>query len=440
MDFARGCEEKTVNAELIYNPVAPGLSTASQPENKSKAGPTSLLADELLVAFHPLVKLPLAHWAKTILEVLDEIKLDQKHTYSTSRSRAVCLNQAALVVFHFGQTERAFTLCQAQLDWISRLLKTPESSGLASLSTEPWVNFGRLERLIGKPQEALQRFNYLLDGAARADLTLGPVSLTSHWEASLRLKPNLCDQIYYTCKLEIIKTYLHLKDYEAVLSFVEQENELGSPPALREIYLEARIVAQARLGHLEKALELARKGSFAPNVNPGLDYNNGSFGLHRLIFHFRQVELLALLGNRPAATGLATALAGVVQTFQYQGNHALLQATITLRLVKLLQLLNLATLALTLSRQGFVAAVALGDEPLQFEFLKSILASPLAKLERENWMNRLRELARACCYQIVRRKLPELLPEAAGLPDEAHYQDCQARLDGLYSRLIAAAD
>lgn len=403
------------------------------------------ISNELLTAFHPLVKLPLPLWIKSILHNLPVLNLNDEYTISGYDLISVSFNQAALIEYYFGRTENAYKLCYSHLAWLAYWIKSAGKLELISHATEPWINIGRLERLEGRYASSLTYFKSLLEGVNKAEITLGPVKFgAEHWQVALKLNPDLVTHINNVCNSEIIKTLLKSKEYNAVLSYIEQERAFqgAGNSFLSEIMLEAKVVALARLNRLDQALNLARVGSFTNSVKPQYDYNQNLFFLHRLIYHLRQVELLAQLDQAMAAIEHAKAVANIARTFQYDGEFGLLKVNITYRLVKLLQYLSQPALAYELAKLAYKASCQIQDEPLQLLFLNWFttlelkLSHPEFTFEQAQWQEQFQKLVQITNYQSIRNGMLNLITKNNhNHTTNILQQYCEADLGELFRKL-----
>lgn len=402
-------------------------------------GPTlnlkNLLSDELLTAFHPLVKLPLLDWVQNLLAQLAALD----HTNPDYGLTSACFNQAALIEFHFGNTERAFELCYAHLEWLAKLISGTGRLELAGQSFDPWLNLGRLERLIGRHEAALQKFELLAKALDQPETRLGPLTLTqSHWEAIKLARLETQSTVTRACLTDTLKTLLKAKKYQATLQFVEGWLASAPSPILQNILIEAKFVALARLGQHAEALELIE----ARNAGSELKtvYISKTADLLNFAFALRQTEALALAGELAAARKLAKGVALIAQFFRYDKESQLFKIALALRTAKLLEALALPELATPVAQNGYAAALAVQDEIWQAEFLKLLLTleEETGKTREESskwkWQQAAEQLALTTCYKGLGAKL--VSDSTLAQNTNSYPIACSVLLDKLYTELI----
>lgn len=392
--------------------------------------PNKILSDEVLTAFHPLVRLPLPRWSQQVLDLLQQ-SMGINPDYGLI---SVCFNQAALLEFNFGRTERAFKLCYAHLEWLAELISRTGRLELAVQAFDPWLNLGRLERLTGKYALSLERFEILSQFSAQNETILGPLTLTTdHWQAIVNDRPDIEAFVRKACLTDILKTLLKSKQYRATLELIEEIEEYNSAQNVYNqnsyrLLLEAKFISLCRLERIEEALELIALYNLNTNLKSGTSNSllNFSFGLH-------QIEILAISNDSQAAQNQAYNLAQQAQLFNYDKEPRLFKIALSLRLAKLLEALGLVELALSVARQGYAANLAMQDELFEAEFLRLLVLLEPDRVEKIGRQQQLEQLGQTTCYSELKKRL---LPEIGLLAVSDTAAECSTILDKLYESLF----
>lgn len=316
---------------------------------------------ELLVALEPLdlpVFVPLRDWASHILGSLARYApqagsetLDA-HSYAGVSG---CFNQAGLIETCFGRMGHAATICELALEWLTKWLPRTGDLSLARLAFQPYINLGRLERITGDTDCALERFAKLrLSTVHRVPFMLGPMRVSrQYWDAMRSAKPAIAGLFVTVSAVESVKTLLKAKRYSAVLEYIADKRGLEDTAA-NDAFTEAAALAWTATGRPDQALAFI-ESRLADEA-----------GANYPIFAFRRIETLASSGEEwvaiEASRHLLAKLAGEVDT---PGPFRL---RVLAQLAGLLAHFD-ADQALAACAIGLRGAIELNDVRLQMKFL-----------------------------------------------------------------------
>lgn len=380
------------------------------------------LSDDLLTAFHPLIKQPLPDWIQSILDYLN-LFLSEKENLNY-KGISVCFKQSALIAFHFGQAENAFKLCYGHLDWLSRVVAQTGRLELAQEGFDSWLNFGRLERLLGHNDKSLQYFEELANSPFQNEVNFASLTLTpAHWEAIKLSWPEYDNFIRHNYMTDTLKTLFKAKSYDKVLELVANEFSRPDSQINPGVLIEAKFVALCKLGQPSEALALAEQEAS----------NKDNPKLRRLIFNLRRAEALAYFEDPVTATKLAGELGLMARLFEYDKEPRLLKSTLSLRVAKLLAGLGQKESALKLAEDGYRAASVLRDEPLQLDYLVTL--SDLTT-ETDQWRETLKQHANLTCYKMWRDRLPNKTEAVT----QTRLEECGELMQTLFNLLMGLAN
>ncbi|HTN84965.1 MAG TPA: hypothetical protein VL242_14805 [Sorangium sp.] len=302
-------------------------------------------------------------WARASIQKLSRIDQTLERPNTTSQGWidiARVMNNAALIDVYRGSHRSARELCELQLRWIERLICSHGPAACGDLAIQPWVNLGRLLRIRGEHERALQHFALLPDTLAGRSIRLGPIDLdTSTWLQLVEANSlwGFLNAVYI---IDSTKTHLASGAFAEAVRFLRHVRTLvrDTPSVLLD---EAELIALASMKRYEEAIA----------VTEGIGWQQDSYV--KLVRVTYRVALLAALGSTEAARRLVAQLSERV----LRGD---LGAPRDQRVVRYLEQLGRVTAHLGLRelterilRLGLRAARHVVDVPLELSFLESLL-------------------------------------------------------------------
>lgn len=317
-------------------------------------------SSDLLAPYFRPVRLPLAIWTETIFE-----RVSQAHPDATGDLYAACdcitsgINEAALVEVYFGRPDHALALCRAALRATASVVTRTNRLAAAQFAFQPYINQGRLDKLQGHWDEALEKFRQLrrfLDGEP---IALGPLQVTpDHREAIARDCPAFGERMRANYLVDTVTTLLRAARGEDLLRFA-QANEATAAPWATTVLQEATVAAWSCLGAPETALQLT--ASILRDLRRA----------DRAVFLCRRAELLLSLGDVRASVRICRGLAA-----EYLKADLPIERTNVRLLVVLARLLiqHRDEFAVPITKLGLQCSEHLNDVLFQQEFLSLIAA------------------------------------------------------------------
>jgi hypothetical protein len=344
------------------------------------------ICNNTLICHHEVIRRPLASWARSILNRIDELNASLQLTddLPLMQQMVSCFNESALIEVHFGRTDRAAVLCASALLWLAIRDMRSQGNYVYRAAFQPHVNLGRLARLRGHWKDSLSKFQTVRAAVNGEPVFLGPVEVPPEGlrqcPSDIELEKTLRN-IYIS---DSIKTFLKARRYKELVEFASSDPEFARDIVQQQCFCEARILGFLGIGMWDCAAELAAS-QLANRTMP-----------HRPVFQFRRAEAFALAGKRDAALHAAKSL--VNSFLRYPGTLGTDLLVLLSSLAKLLVVLASFEGATQLGELGFRAASQLGDVVLQCDFLK-VLAACSQSAEARNQINgRLELLQEECWY------------------------------------------
>lgn len=262
----------------------------------------SKIYDELLHPEDRIVRKNIAGWVDEIIFNLD-CYFESKDLIKNIEQFVVILNLSALIYCLTGQITKAKSLCYGQIDLFVAL--SSKYSNFLKYIIQPWINLGRIDRILGDFNLAQNKFHLL-----KCFLTIKKISIGGHiidtglLASAIQSDPNAQSVIRTCAFVEPIKTDLMAKQYEEIVMEAMLDVVQCDPSLLGYAY-EANIIAQAKLNNISQAIML---------VNTALEKTN-SYLMH--IFLLRKAELL-LNNNENMREEIFRKLLELIKYYQFK--------------------------------------------------------------------------------------------------------------------------
>jgi hypothetical protein len=325
-------------------------------------------------------------------------------------------NNTALIAAHRGEVEVARGICQRQIRWIGRLGRRAGKPGLAAHVVQPWVNLGRLDALEGDWNGALERFAQLTTYRATGWLRLGMVCIDgTGWETVATARREFEAVLENNYVIDSLKALLMNRRYRELITLVDGLGEARRADILRRSR-EGCVVAHARLGEFERAVEIA--------AATAKEFGNWT----RVIFRLRLAEVLASAGDLDAAADVLRPLAAVIVQVSAETKRQLSFLYTIHRLATACAEAGLEHEAAVLGRDVLASARDLDEEVFQIEILRMLatLSTSCSDAERESWHEALDQLEVGTEYRRYRRSEA---PAAKSETVEALYSEIRETLE-----------
>jgi|RhiMethySRZTD1v2_1073278.scaffolds.fasta_scaffold477237_2 tetratricopeptide (TPR) repeat protein len=312
------------------------------------------IPNDFLLLEDRLIRPPLQEWARWIRSGLEEELARKERDFCRVAS---LLNLAALVETSCGNLANGRAICEAELSWLSELVaqgyRRAEISGLAF---QPWINIGRLLRLEGRIDEALQYFAIVMSRPVDLPLFLGPYSITGEdWEQLV--SPEVLGKLWNIYIVDSLKSYFRARQFVSALRFIARLRELpvGSSANL---VLEGEVLSHAGLGDYERAYALAKSSG-----------DQEPLGI--LVFILYEASCSVALNELERGDSLARDLSSFITL----GGLDSLPLPTTLQFLKalgaLFEELGQRVNSAFIYDRGYQLAMDSGDQPFQIYFLRS---------------------------------------------------------------------
>jgi tetratricopeptide (TPR) repeat protein len=323
---------------------------------------SSLSSQELLLESGRTSRPPLRTWARSLLD-----RLESGEASPASWSKvAVCMNNASLIEAFRGNSSGSQGLCELQLRCAENLLRFHDAATHADLVLQPWINLGRLLRIRGQYDRALEHFAVFLDVMQGRAPRLWPLQIDApSWRklATAQSETSVLPLLKAVYIVDSMKVYFSARDVEGAARFLRQARVLldGETHLLLD---EAELITLARLGRYEDALALTERSGWQ---------QDGYSMLVRLTY---RVALLSALGAEDSARPLASRLAERVlaMDWSHPKDQRLLRYLHSLG--NITREVGLEDVAERLWSTGLSASHQFKDVPLQLSFLESLLDLP----------------------------------------------------------------
>src|SRR6266851_8122601 len=201
-----------------------------------------------------LIRPPLQEWAKWIRSGLEEEITREESDFCRVAS---LLNLAALVETSRGNLANGRAICEAEFCWLSRLAgQGYDRAKISGLALQPWINIGRLLRLEGRIDEALQHFALVMKRPIDQPLFLGPYAITSEdWEQFAASE--VLEKLWNIYVVDSLKSYFRVGQFAAAQRFVARLRE-SKVDSSADLVLEGEVISHVGLGAYERAYALAK--------------------------------------------------------------------------------------------------------------------------------------------------------------------------------------
>lgn len=197
---------------------------------------------------------------KNILIWVDEINL-MLENYLTENNLidnvdkfVICLNLASLIFCSTGNIEKARSLCYLQIDLFVTLSKS--NHHYLKYVFQPWINLGRIDRIIGDYDLALSKFEKLtlIDRMYKFIQIGGHIIENKILLEAIESDVNI-QNVIHTCSLtERIKTHLAAKQYKKIIDDLTISRFRNN--SLAGYVYEANIIAETKQNNLYKAQKI----------------------------------------------------------------------------------------------------------------------------------------------------------------------------------------
>jgi hypothetical protein len=277
---------------------------------------------------------------------------------------SACFDQAAAIAAHLDRHADARRIRRAAIAFFTACAARGGGPSMRSLALFHVLGLGRVERALGRIDDALYTFERLAALPLGGSITEGPLSVGPEAIAELSaIAPDLPRALARAALLEALSTVLHAGHFDLALR-VARVNDPAEPPALTATRREAMASALCRMGFSGEALvflasAIARE---APARRP--------------LFEQKRAEALAASGQTAAARARALGLADALLTRLHEGEDlaTLDDLHLAARVARLLGLLG-DPAAIPLAVRALGLAQALGDVPLEADLATQIVES-----------------------------------------------------------------
>jgi tetratricopeptide (TPR) repeat protein len=319
--------------------------------------------EDILVPYQKPLKKPLPVWAANVRGQFDELRERARHDLNgTINNMVTCYNEAALLEVHYGRLKTGAALCEASLEWLDRCCVHVDAVNVLRYSFQPYINLGRLDRIQGRYEEALDKFGAVYRAYRGDAAQIGRFHITSPMNVAIFTGPDsparLARTIYV---LEFLKTFLKTKWWDRAVDFAASAERQAGDITGRDILAEGSIVALGRLGRYPEAIA-AGEPILAEREGP-----------NRMLFLYRRAEVFAAAGRMDDARRIAGKLAAGF--LAYPGPLSLTRVDLLARLAVFLAWLE-ASEANSVAELGYRTATQLDDVLLRAHFLNVLATLP----------------------------------------------------------------
>lgn len=353
--------------------------------NKLTLPAQNLILNNLLYPEDRIIRKDITLWLSELLNQADAVAL-QSHPENYFTQLATLFNLSALLFCFIGQLQRAKDLCKKQFDIFYQL--TQQNAQLARYLFQPWINLGRIDRMSGLFDQALEKFSLLNRLKENSTLTFDQYALPSATLlAAIRIDKTVLNAVKLCSFLEPIKTKLAAKRY-AGIQFSVADYGRKKNLTLLSIAYEAAIIACAKLGRLHEALYLTQ-----------VAINEASPHLMQ-IFLLHQADIFFLLNDERAAQNYQQISHLVAYSAKYplDINRALFAASAAGQFLQK----GFVDLAYSTYKTALFFAEKLADQLLMVECLEALL-----KLKNKAiWAKQLRNIIQQTGYAAILQRYP----------------------------------
>ncbi|MDI1443436.1 hypothetical protein [Polyangium sp. 6x1] len=225
---------------------------------------------------------PLRVWASDLIGRLNALEPDDA---AFSRIEECC-NNTGLIEVYRGRPRAAAEVCARQLGWAARLVGRHGVTIAGAHMIQPWINLGRLRRIVGDHESALAHFALVVETLSGEPVRLGEVEIDpASWQVLVRRR-SLSDLLRNVYVVDSVKTYFVARDLTGALDFLRRARSFcGEQPFL--LLEEMELLTLARLEQFAEAAALLQSDAW--NVS----------GFHKLLRVTYRVGLHAASGELP---------------------------------------------------------------------------------------------------------------------------------------------
>ena len=208
------------------------------------------------------VKIDLVALSKLILDHLKQCDSSSlPHNDELLKRIAVQFNQGALLLYQFGEIEKAEILCRGSVELFAELssYSTHRAVCLSNMIA-PYLNLARIYGQKGEVKESLSIFEDIYRfGLQQQDLYIfGHRIPVADGPAMIAVTEPTFSKVLLSCRvIEAARVLQTVEDYAALLALVDRNADLPEfqDPFFRQYLLEVRSRALLHLGHYEMAME-----------------------------------------------------------------------------------------------------------------------------------------------------------------------------------------
>lgn len=324
---------------------------------------------------------PILSWLNELAEQADYV-LHHSEIAANSGELAKLFNMSALVYCLMGDIDKATQLCNKQIDYF--VTKSKENINLLKFCMQPWINLGRIDRVVGEFPLALAKFSILrLQDDAGKYLDLGRHQLERETLFEAIQNDNEVSGAVRACAfIEPIKTYLANGAFAKIssLSKIELSNQSRS---LHGIAYESLILANVQMGRLSNAYYIVKTA--IKTVPPHL--------IH--VFQLREGELLAVNGDHRAKSLFQK----ILDLIKYDELHSpnIQAAVFSVRAASQFLKFGYKELAYEAASIAYKMTEEINDEFLKIECLEILFKSS----HEVFYQNVLQEIVRRTGYPVI---------------------------------------
>ncbi|MCA1702626.1 MAG: tetratricopeptide repeat protein [Actinobacteria bacterium] len=368
----------------------------------------SIFPADFLHPYDKPVRVPLQVWGE---RVRDELKVLAADPIGRHVEISIGMNLAALIQSFAGRLDEARSICLAELAWVEELSKrVHRDDALLHLAFQPWINLGRLLRLQGRSDEALEHFSPALAAKRGESLQLGPCAVPGNsWNRILNGTPSFAQFLWTVFVLDSLRTHLATRAFSDAHDFARRWFGGDATEHVSAFLQEGSVLALGGMGAFEAAHESARSAERPDG------YSDAVFYLHTA------TALLAMnrIDEARVKARQLAALVGVGGLDSVDGPTAM---RFLMLLGRLLEQLEEERLAFAVFKKGYDVACALGDQPFTVGFCDR--AQQVCRPDESGyWHELLERHAAHCLYREVRRRHPAMEPTGTDEQDLAVLDD-----------------
>lgn len=245
--------------------------------------PKKISQTEQLLSFnnkilHPedkLARKPIISWVEDINTSLKAINT-LKDLIEEAEKIALIYNQSTYIMAVVGDFKSAYRFCYAAISLFNNIFIQSGKAEYLFYSIQPWINLIRLDRMLMKKDDALNKLRLLISN----NFSQAPTNYESIISSVFSQNPtsNLLEIINNAYVMETLKIFLQEKNYKGILDLKQRANLNGFHLSL---IAESEVIALNQLKEFDKSFCMA------------LDqYENGQ-PIAMPVFLYRMMELVS---------------------------------------------------------------------------------------------------------------------------------------------------